>query len=156
MKRLVFLFLCFPFIATAQLDLESNNPRLNMVRVPAIESPMLTPMPNKISFLNKFSNKLPSFRLSKENYREPVSMSEAMSTSENYAESDIQMSLNAKFYGISAGNSIYPADGSSKVRNIVYKDVSRGFLYPDLYTRNGWGFGVYPTYSPYRVGRSYY
>ncbi len=129
-----------------------------MVHLPAIESVMLTPMPNKINFLNKYSNKLPSFRLSKENYREPVSMLGAMATTENYVESGILVSLNAKKYGIYAGSSSYSADSSTKVKNIVYKDVSRGFLFPDLYspTTNGFGVGVYPSYSPYRVGRSYY
>lgn len=121
-----------------------------------METPMLTPMPNEIIFLKKHTNKLPSFRLSKENYREPVSMSEAMSTTQNYVESNIQTNLNAKYYGISAGNSSYSADGSTKVRNIVYKDMSRGFNYPDFYTTNGFGVGVYRSYSPYGIGRSYY
>src|SRR5690554_4463683 len=120
MKRLVFLLIFFPLFAFSQLDLESNRARFNMVPLPALESPMLTPMPNKIDFLDNQSRKLPSFRLSKENFREPVSMAEAMLTAENYVESRIQVSLNAKNYGIYAGNSSYSADGSTKVKNIVY------------------------------------
>lgn len=152
MKRLLLLLLLLPFISVAQLDFESNKTKLDMVYLPEIESLMVTPMPSKGSFMNKHSKKLPSFKLSKENYREPVSMSEAMAAAENYVESGIKVALDAKNFGIYAGSSSYSPDSSTKVKNIAYKDATRGFLFADSCPPNG----ICPRCAPYRMGNSYY
>ena len=152
MKRLFFLLLLFPLIASAQFDFETNKAKFDMVSLPEIESLMITPMPNKISFVNKYSKKISSFKLSKENYREPVSMYEAMASTENYVESDLKISLDAKSFGIYGGNSRYSADGSTKVKNIAYKDAGSGFFFADSCPPNG----ICPRCAPYRMGRSYY
>jgi len=136
----------------AQLDFESNKAKLDMVYLPEIESLMDTPFARKGSFMNKYSNKLPSFKLSKENFRKPVSMSEAMAAAENYVESGIKVSLDAKSFGIYGGNSSYSADGSTKVKNIAFKEATRGFLYADSCPPNG----ICPRCAPYRMGNSYY
>lgn len=123
-----------------------------MVYLPEIESLMDTPMPSKIRFLNKYSNKLPSFRLSKENYRQPVSMYDAMASGNEYVESSIKTTLNTKNFGISAGNSSYTADVSTKVENLAYKDATRGFLFADSCPPNG----ICARCAPYRIGNSFY
>lgn len=131
MKKLLFLLLIFPLVASAQLDFESNKYKLDFVKLPEIESLMTNSLPSDSNFSNKYSKKLPSFKLSKENYREPVSMFEAMAANENYVQSNIQISLDPREYGVYGGNSSYTADGSTSVRNIAYKE-SRGFLRPEL------------------------
>lgn len=155
MKKLLFLFLVFPLMASAQLDFESNKFKLDVVKLPEIESLMSVSLPSNSYFSTKNTNKLPSFKLSKENYREPVSMFEAMAASESYVQSNIQISLDPSEYGIFGGNGSYNADGSTSVRNIAYKEA-RGFLRPELmpysypyYNRPSRRSGFYVDYGIY-------
>lgn len=131
MKKMLFILLVFPLIASAQLDFETNKFKLDVVKLPEIESLMTTSLPSNSDFSNKYSKKLPSFKLSKENYREPVSMFDVMATNQSYVQSNIQISLDPSEYGVFGGNSSYTADGSTAVKNIAYKE-SRGFLRPEL------------------------
>ena len=128
---MLFILLVFPLIASAQLDFETNKFKLDVVKLPEIESLMTTSLPSNSDFSNKYSKKLPSFKLSKENYREPVSMFDVMATNQSYVQSNIQISLDPSEYGVFGGNSSYTADGSTAVKNIAYKE-SRGFLRPEL------------------------
>ncbi len=159
MKKLLFILLLLPLITFAQLDFESNKFKLDVVKLPQIESLMTSSLPSNSNFSNKYSKKLPSFKLSKENYREPVSMFDVMATNQSYVKSDIQISLDPSEYGVYGGNSSYSADGSTSVKNIAYKE-SRGFLRPELMpysypyyqrpTRRGGfyvGYGIYTTPS---------
>ena len=152
MKKLLFLLLLFPVIASAQLDFESNKFKLDFVKLPEIESLMGTSLPSESNLLKKSLKKLPSFKMNKQNYREPVSMFEAMASSQNMVQSNITISLDPREYGIYGGNSSYQADGSTKVRNQVYEDVSQPFLYPTHYyypyNRTS-RFGIHAGYSPY-------
>ncbi len=155
MKKLLFLILIFPLIASAQLDFESNKFKLDVVKLPEIESLMTTSLPSNSNFSNKYSKKLPSFKLSKENYREPVSMFEAISNAQQATPSSIQINMDPREYGIYGGNSSYAADGSTSVKNIAYKE-SRGFLRTDLmpysygyYTRPTRRSGFYVDYGIY-------
>lgn len=132
--------------ASAQLDYETNKYKLDFVALPEVESLMNISLPNNSTFGKKTFNKLPSFKLNKNNYREPVSMYDAMAASENYVNSDIQISLDPKEYGV-YGNSGYSADGSTKVKNIAYKDMSFGFLNTDSCPP----YGVCPRCAPYRI-----
>lgn len=147
MKKLLFLLVFFPLIASAQLDFETNKFRLDFVKLPEIESLMSTSLPSESNFSNKYSKKLPSFKMNKQNYREPVSMYEAMAVNESFVKSDIEISLDPKEFGVYGGNSSYTADGSTKVKNIVYKDASRGFLFADSCPP----YGVCPRCAPYRL-----
>ncbi|SRX54934.1 hypothetical protein [Aequorivita sp. CIP111184] len=131
MKKLLFLLLLLPLITSAQLDFESNKFKLDFVKLPEIESLMTNSLPSESNFTNKYSKKLPSFKLSKDNYREPVSMFDAMASNESYVKSNIQISLDPREYGVYGGNASYSADGSTSVKNIAYKE-SRGFLRPEL------------------------
>lgn len=144
-------------MASAQLDFETNKFKLDFVKLPEIESLMSTSLPSNSDFSSKYSKKLPSFKLSKENYREPVSMYEAMATSDSYIKSDLKISLHPREYGIYGGNSSYSADGSTKVKNISYKE-SRGYLRPELmpysygfYQRPPSRGGFYVDYGIYGV-----
>ena len=152
MKKLLFLILFFPLLSYAQLDFESYTGKLNLVSLPETESLGLLSFSDNSGFIVKNSNKLPSFGLDKNNYREPVSMLEAMASAENFIESDIKISLDPKSLGIYGGNSSYSADGSTKVKNTVYKDASRGFWFAGSCPPHG----ICPRCAPYRMGRSYY
>jgi len=146
MKKLLFLLFFFPMMASSQLDFETNKFKLDFVKLPEIESLMSTSLPSESNFSNKYSKRLPSFKMNKQNYREPVSMFDAMATTESYIPSDIQISLDPREYGVYGGNSIYSADGSTSVRNIAYKE-SRSYLRPELLQYN---YGYYP--RPRRSG----
>lgn len=132
---MLFFLLFFPLVASAQLDFESNKFKLDFVKLPDVESLMSTSLPSNSSFSKKISNKLPSFKMDKNNYRQPVSMYEAMAANQNYVQSDIQISLDPKEYGVYGGNSSYSADGSTKVKNMVYEEA-RGYLRPELMPYN--------------------
>lgn len=158
MKKLLFLILLLPLIASAQLDFETNKFKLDFVKLPEIESLMSTSLPSNSGFSNKYSKKLPSFKLSKENYRKPVSMFEAVIANENTLNSNITISLDPREYGVFTNSQNLNPDSATKVRNSVYEDASQPFLNPyQNYNRPNrtTGFGIYGGYSPYRYGRGY-
>lgn len=151
MKKLLFLILLLPLIASAQLDFETNKLKLDFVNLPEIESLLTTSLPFDASFGKKSLKRLPSFKMNKENYREPVSMIDVMVANESYVKSDLKISLDPKEYGVFGGSSSYNADGSTKVKNIAYKDASRGFFTSDSCPPNG----ICGRCAPYRLGRRY-
>ncbi len=118
-------------MTSAQLDFESNKFKLDFVKLPEVESLINTSLYSNSALNKKTTNKLPSFKMNKNNYREPVSMYEAMEGSVSYVQSNIEISLDPKEYGIYSGNSNYKPDGATRVRNTVYKDAS-GYLRPEL------------------------
>jgi len=149
MKKVLFYIFLFPLIASAQLDFESNKSKLDFVKLPAIKSLLSTPILFDSEFSNNKLTKLPSFKMNKDNYREPVSMYEAMQASNRYVESDIQISIDPKEFGVFGGNSSYTADGATQVKNIAFKEASRGFLSADSCPP----FGICPRCAPYRLYR---
>ncbi|WP_310991769.1 hypothetical protein [Aequorivita marina] len=158
MKKWLFLIALFPLLASAQFDFETNKFKLDFVDLPEIESLMTSSLPSNSNLSNTYSNKLPSFKLSKENYREPVSMFEAVTASENTLKSNITISLDPREYGVFTSDKNLRVDGATKVRNAVYEDASQPFLYhyPSYNRRNrSTGFGIYGGYSPYRYGHRY-
>ena len=155
MKKLLILLFLFPLIASAQLDFESNKFKLDFVSLPEVESLLTTSIPVDASFGTKSLKKLPSFKMDKNNYREPVSMFDVMAANQNYVKSNIQISLDPREYGVYGGNTTYTADGSTSVKNIAYKE-SRGFLRPELmpytygyYQRPARRSGFYVDYGIY-------
>ena len=158
MKKLLFLLLLFPIITSAQFDFDTNTFRLDFVKLPEVESLMTSSLPSNSNFSNKYSKKLPSFKMNKENYREPVSMFEAVIASQYIQKSDITISLDPREYGVFTNNQNSNTDGATKVRNSVYEDASQPFLYSyPSYNRpyRSTGFGIYGGYSPYRYSRGY-
>lgn len=151
MRKLLFFILLFPLITSAQLDFETYTAKLDFVKLPEIESLLTTSLPFDSSFGKKSLKKLPSFKMSKENYREPVSMLDVMVANETYIKSDIKISLDPTEYGVYGGSSSYNTDGSTKVKNIAYKDASRGFSNTDSCPPNG----ICARCAPYRLGRRY-
>ncbi|MEM0516987.1 MULTISPECIES: hypothetical protein [Aequorivita] len=157
MKKLFTFIVLFPLIASAQLDFESNKNKLDFVKLPELERLITVPFANS-EFSTNSSNTLPSFKLNKNNYREAVSMYDAMAANENYVKSDLKISLDPREYGIYGGNSSYSADGSTAVKNISYKE-SRGYLRPELMpysygfyqrpSRRGGFYVGYGAYGPY-------
>lgn len=149
MKKLFFILVLFPLLAFGQLDFESYKGKLNFVDLPAVQevvtNPFLSAKPTKT---NNSLRKLPSFRLSKDNFREPVSVFDAMAASQQYVKSDLKINIDPKEYTVYGGNSNYAPDGSTKVKNSVYKDAS-GFYYSDSCPP----YGICPRCAPYRIGR---
>ncbi len=114
------------------------------MKLPEIESLMTTSLPSAIQIFRKnISKNFLPLKWSKNNYREPVSMYDAMAANVNYVKSNIQISLDPREYGVYGGNSSYTADGSTSVKNIAYKE-SRGFLRPELMPYS-YGFYQRPT-----------
>lgn len=152
MKRLLFLIFIFPVIASGQLDFEPKTFRLDFVKLPELESLISIPRVAAPDYSGARGHRLPSFKLNRQNYREPVSMYEAMASSQNMVQSNITISMDPKEYGIFGSNSSYKADSSTKIRNQVYEDVSRPFLYPAptyYYPYKSSRFGIHGGYSPY-------
>jgi len=150
MKKVWLLILLFPFLASAQLDFESYKGKLNFVELPVIQEVVSNPfLDAKPKTTRNNVQKLPSFRLNKNNYREPVSVFDAMVASESYVESDLKITIDPREYGVYGGNSSYAPDASTKVQNTVYKDASRGFLFADSCPP----YGVCARCAPYRIGR---
>lgn len=150
MKKIWLIIVLFPLCATAQLDFESYKGKLNFIDLPVIKevvtNPFLDANPTKTD--NQL-RKLPSFRLSKDNFREPVSVFDAMAASENYIKSDLKVTIDPREYNIYGGNNQYSPDGSTKVTNSVYKDAASGFFYSDSCPP----YGICPRCAPYRIGR---
>lgn len=149
MKRIWLLILLFPLFASAQLDFESYKGKLNFVELPIIQEVVSNPFLEAKPTTKSSIRKLPSFRLSKNNYREPVSVFDAMTASESYIKSDLKINIDSREYGVYSGNSGYTPDSSTKVNNTVYKDASRGFLFADSCPP----YGICPRCAPYRIGR---
>lgn len=151
MKRLLLLLLFFPLVASAQLDFESYKGKLQFVDLPPIENVVGNPFLEVTPISTKNLQKLPSFRLNKNNFREPVGFYDAMISSENYVKSNLEINIDPKEYGVYGGNSRYTADGSTKVSNSAYKEATRGFLFADSCPP----YGICPRCAPSRIGRRY-
>lgn len=150
MKKIWLIIFLFPVLATAQLDFESYKGKLNFVELPIIKEVVSNPfLDAKPASTNNQLRRLPSFRLNKENFREPVSVFDAMAASENYVKSDLKVTIDPREYGLSGGNSRYTPDGATKVTNTVYKDAASGFFYSDSCPPHG----ICPRCAPYRIGR---
>lgn len=153
MKKLWVLFLFIPFLASAQLEFESYIGKLDFVELPEIKEVVSNPfLAGKPTRTDNTLRKLPSFRLSKDNFREPVSVFDAMAASETYVKSTLEVKIDPReysVYGGNNGNSKYTPDTSTKVTNSVYKDASHGFYFIDTCPPNRFC----PRCAPYRFGR---
>ena len=134
----------FPALAVAQYDFDTRYFTMDATALPEIES--LTTF--SLATTSKFSKKLPTFKMSRENYQQPVNMFEAVTSQQQYVNSELQIMLDAKEYG-SGG---YQTDGTTTVTNLAYKEATRGgldFVSPCPPT------GICPRCAPYRVGRGF-
>ena len=139
-----------PVFASAQADFETRFLKINSVSLPQLEDLTASFAPTT----TRFNKKLPSFKMNRQNYREPVSMFEAISSTQQLAPSNINVSLDPREYGIFGGNTSYTADGSTAVKNIAYKE-SRSLLRPELLT-NSYGFYPRPKRSGFYIDYGIY
>ncbi|MBT0608962.1 hypothetical protein [Aequorivita echinoideorum] len=143
MKKWLFIALLLPVFVSAQSDFETRFLRINATTLPEIED--LTTY--SLISTSKFSEKVPSFKMTRENYRKEVNMLEAMTNNQQYIASDIEIKLNPQEYGV-FGSGSYPADGSTAVPNVAYKEAQRGLLVTDSCPP----FGICPRCAPSRIG----
>ena len=156
-KQLIFILIILPVLAQAQFDFDSRYFTINAASLP--EAPKL----NETVELKKLSEEtstsftldntptfaatLNSFKINASNYWQPVDMMGALNTVENYVDTTLDVApLKSQNYGFSG----YAADGSTKVKNMVYKEV-RGLDLLDPCPP----FGICPRCAPYRAARGY-
>ena len=89
-------------------------------------------------------------KVTSNNYWEAVDMSAAIEKQEKFkSNSNYNVKALQQKFAVS-GNQQYPADGSTKVTNFVYKE-QRGLDMLDSCPP----FGICPRCAPYRLGRGY-
>ena len=150
MKKLCHILLLLPFIGLSQYDFEK--------RYFTIDATSLPTMPSEYS-LNLDFDSAPKFqkksiqdffKVTVENYYQPVSMSDAYSETLEYQNNAIDVDRLRAQYNTTLGTVSYGADGATKVKNTVYKE-QRGLDYLNTCPP----FGICSRCAPYRVGRGY-
>jgi hypothetical protein len=125
MKKVLFLFLMYPAITMAQLDLESRFFTITYESLPIIES--LTPDASFSldSAPSLFNTPIRTFKMNVQNYRESVDMMTAIANKDRFVTRDMNVeALNSKYSGL-GGTTQYRVDGATTVVNTVYEE-SRG------------------------------
>ncbi len=154
MKRILLLVLLIPLLASAQYDLETRYFTINAESLPDIDRTTNfldfakpTEGSFKLDVIPTFSETLRSISLNSQNYWEPVDMMAALNSTQTFLDKKLTVSpLNTSVYGFSG----YSSDGSTTVKNIVYKEASGlNFLDPCP------PFGICPRCAHYRVNRGY-
>ncbi|GAB5400255.1 MAG: hypothetical protein Aureis2KO_18400 [Aureisphaera sp.] len=151
MKKLCLLLLLLPVLGWGQYDFETRYFKIDATSLPGIseEYTLNLDFESAPNFQNK--NIKDFFKVTVENYYEPVSMSEAYSETLQYRNNNVDVEqLQAQYGGASGGTAQYGADGATKVRNTVYKE-QRGLDFLDPCPP----FGICGRCAPYRVGRGY-
>lgn len=94
-----------------------------------------------------FEATLKSLRINSSNYWEAVDMRTALGSSTRYIDTNINITpIKTEYNGFSV--SMYASDGSSRVKNTVYKEV-RGLNLLDPCP----AFGICPRCAPYRYNQ---
>lgn len=135
-----------PVIGLAQSDFETKYLKINATSLPEISD--LTTY--SLISTTKFSEKIPSFKMNQENYRIPVNMSDAINQEQTYAQSNINIKLDPKEYGVYGGNSSYNSDSSTRVRNTVYEESRSPFI-----MNNFSPYRLNPYRAPHRIYGSF-
>lgn len=145
---LLFLIVILPLITYGQNDFESRYFTIDATSLPVIPqniSPSFSL--NKAPVLGK---KVKAFKMTAENFWQPVNMAEAISESNKYLRSNVDISpINAKSYGLT-GFSGYSDDHVSSPVNLVYKE-SRGLYLLDPYPR----YRICSSCVSYRIDRGF-
>lgn len=150
MKKILLLLLFFPLMVSAQLDFETYKGKLNFIELPAVNT--LPELPTILERSVSSSNPFSVFRLNRQNFREPVSMMDAMMAMEQTPQSNLQINIDPREYGVLGGSSSYTPDGSTQVKNAAYKEASRGFYVADTCPP----FGICPRCAPYKLRNRFY
>jgi len=125
MKRyLLVLLISIPFFASAQFDFETRYFTITADALPEIEE--LT----SISLYKgpAFSSKLPSFKMTRSNYWQPVDMSSAIEKTSEYVDSKIEIAptIKSREFGFSFsvnGNNSFDNTSSGGIKNIAYQEM---------------------------------
>lgn len=130
MKRMVLSFLLLlPSILLAQLDAMETR----FIRITNESLPEVPPLPRfqaPAADLN-FRQRLQSFKVTAENYQQPVDMLAAVEQAGMFGNTKIELDpISAKAYGLT-GFYQYEADGATVVRNTVYKEMRGLYLLED-------------------------
>ncbi len=145
MKKIgLFVLFLLPMLASAQYDFETRYFTIKATSLPEIED--LTTF--SVETAPKFFAKVPTFKMNRENYRQPVNMGEAVLESQNYIESSLEIDLNSNYGFAKKGE--YVSDGKTTVKNLVYQE-SRGL---DLLSPCP-PYGICARCAPFRINRGY-
>lgn len=149
MSKWIFILVLCPWVGLAQYDFDSRYFTINAESLPEIED--LTSSSFTLNKAPLLATKLKTFQMNAENYRQPVDMAAVVNDNQKFIQRKVDvLPLQLKALGIKPGNGLYQSDGSSGVKNIVYKEV-RGL---DILNPCP-PFGICPRCAPYRVGRGY-
>ncbi len=152
MKKICYILFLFPLVVWSQYDFETRYFSINATALPDMpeEYSVNLSFESTPKFQKKSINDF--FKVTVENYYEPVSMSEAYEETMQYRDNSSVSAeqLQSQYGTITGGTAQYGADGASKVKNTVYKE-QRGLSFLDPCPP----FGVCSRCAPYRVGRGY-
>lgn len=132
------LFFMFPLICWAQLDVPSG-----FVRITNESLPEVPPVPRFRAEAGDldFRKRLQSFKVTAQNYQQPVDMLAALQQTQAFRSTKITLDLEtAGLYGLT-GFGPLPADGATSVKNTVYQEMRGLYLFDDTVT---------PSLSPLR------
>ncbi len=130
MKRILLSFLVLlPSLVLGQLDgMETRFIRITNESLP--EVPPLPRFQNPAGDID-FRKRLQSFKVTAENYQQPVDMLAAVERTGMFSSTKIELDpISAKAYGLT-GFPQYQADGATVVRNTVYKEMRGLYLLDD-------------------------
>ncbi len=150
MKTVAFLLCLFPALVFGQYDFETRYFTIDAATLP--EVPEITSF--QLNWNLSASSEIKSFsdfnRVTANNYWEAVDMAAALEEKDSFKKAEVSVkALNQKFSAL-GGNAQYQSDGSTKVRNQVYKE-QRGLDLIDPCPP----FGICPRCAPYRIGRGF-
>lgn len=149
MKKAIYLLFLFPLVVGAQYDFDTRYFTINASSLPEIED--LSASSFSLEKEPFIMDKLRTFQMNAENYRQPIDMVTAINDSQRFIErSAYPASIQQQLYGFSVSAGAYQSDGTTTVKNIAYKEM-RGLDFLDACPP----FGICGRCAPYRVGRGY-
>ena len=144
------ILLILPLTMLGQYDFDTRYFTIDAESLP--EVPEISSIQLERNSRNDFSIRTFSDfnRVTANNYWEAVDMAAALEKKEGFKKSEVSVkALNQKF-SVFGGGTQYERDGSTKVKNQVYKE-QRGLDLIDPCPP----FGICPRCAPYRIGRGF-
>lgn len=150
MKNWRFILFLFPALVFGQYDFETRYFTMDakaLPEVPEISSFQLNWKAPAAFEIKKFSD---FNQVTSNNYWEAVDMAAALAEKESYKKAEVKVKALQQKFSPYGGTAQYERDGSTKVRNTVYKE-QRGLDLIDPCPP----FGICPRCAPYRIGRGF-
>ncbi|MDC8004632.1 hypothetical protein POV27_11275 [Aureisphaera galaxeae] len=150
MKKLCYFLLFLPALVWGQYDFETRYFKIDATSLP--DTSLEPSLDLDFDSTPKFQKSIQDyFKVTVDNYYQPVSMTEAYAQTNEYQNNGISAEeLQAQYGNYSGGTAQYGADGATKVKNTVYKE-QRGLDFLDPCPP----FGVCARCAPYRIGRGF-